>query len=861
MQCYSEQIPPSVVTHALRVSLISPSSNELVIARNSLLQIFSSKTVTTVSSSNKPTIGHDSTASNAIINDSLDQSFLGVDIALERSEQLSNTKLVLITECTLAGTVTSVSSIKTLTSKTGGECLLISFKDAKLSLLEWDPHRHCLFTVSIHLYEKEDLNAIPWALDQSKSVSYITADPSSRCVALKFGVRHIAILPFRQAGDEDLVLDDYDADEDAYMHRTRSTSPATINGGSTKGTPYGASFVLPLTALDPALTSPIHLSFLYEYREPTFGVLFSSRAVSTSLLYERRDLVRYSVFTLDLEQRASTTILSVSGLPYDLHTVIPLPLPVGGALLVGNNELIHVDQAGRTNGVAVNMFAKVSTSFGLADQADLDMRLEGCVIEKLGLETGEMLIILESGELANLNFKMDGRSVSGLAVQKIARAKGGSVLQAGASCAVNMGNGRMFIGSEETDAVVLGWSSKSEKPSTISNSNRANYSESSDTEDDIYDDDDDLYGGGESDVKRKTQKVIDTKGISVDDLEFRIHDTLICLGPIRDLTLGKSTSSLENSQSKKNKSARSDLEILVAVGTGRAGGVAALKKRIEPTVIGEFDFAEARGVWSVKARRPVPKTLVPQSSSGNEQKDGAYSADDEFDRFLIVSKYSSGAEGSEESAVYSLTSNGFEEVKGTEFDGSAGGTIEVGTSKAGTRVVQVLREELRIYDGGEFTVLFLFAPYPFYITTSGLPLFKGIKRHLTCIEHYIIPDAVTQPNSFKLCNVRIPSKYEILFCRRVVIFYLLKKVAEGSLKCATTSVRCLVSSVIPYMPTYLIRSMQKFSLPASTHLCRLFSTASPDLDGKQQTGSVPRENGTLTSLCIRSQCHSNDPYG
>ena len=113
---------------------------------------------------------------------------------------------------------------------------------------------------------------------------------------------------------------------------------------------------------------PVHLAFLHQYREPTFGIITSTMSASNSL--GRRDHFTYMVFTLDLQQKASTTLLSIGGLPQDLFRVVPLPAPVGGALLVGTNELIHIDQSGKSNGVAVNPMTKQSTSFTLVDQSE-----------------------------------------------------------------------------------------------------------------------------------------------------------------------------------------------------------------------------------------------------------------------------------------------------------------------------------------------------------------------------------------------------------------------------------------------------------------------------------------------------------
>ena len=45
MQCYSELTPPTAVTHSLFVNLVSSHSNNLVVAKSSLLQVFTSKTV------------------------------------------------------------------------------------------------------------------------------------------------------------------------------------------------------------------------------------------------------------------------------------------------------------------------------------------------------------------------------------------------------------------------------------------------------------------------------------------------------------------------------------------------------------------------------------------------------------------------------------------------------------------------------------------------------------------------------------------------------------------------------------------------------------------------------------------------
>ena len=317
MQCYTEIAPPTAVSHAVHLPFLAHKANNLVVAKNALLQVFEIKsTVTEVAP-------RDGASENATAN--LDTE--AADVPLQRTEHTA--KLVLVAEFPLAGTVVSLARIKALGTKSRGEALLVACRDAKLSLVEWDPETFGLNTISLHYYEKPDLMGAPWSADLKDTLNFLTADPSSRCAVLKFGAHNLAILPFRQRG---LAEDDYESDIEG-QGEDRAASADVANGKDGDQKPYMSSFVLPLTHLDPTLSHPVHLAFLHGYREPTFGVVASSKHTASSLLVMRKDILTYTVFTLDLEQKASTTLLSVQGLPYDIFRVVPLPSPNGGALL------------------------------------------------------------------------------------------------------------------------------------------------------------------------------------------------------------------------------------------------------------------------------------------------------------------------------------------------------------------------------------------------------------------------------------------------------------------------------------------------------------------------------------------------
>lgn len=660
MQCYSELTKPTAVTCSICLPFLSPSANNLIVAKTSLLQIFSLKSV--ISAADDFT--------------STQQTQAGQQgLASSRPDRSQTTKFFLIAEFELAGAITSLARIKILRSKSGGEALLVGLRDAKLSLIEWDPACYSISTISIHYYEREDILSSPWDTDLSRCPTILSVDPSSRCAVFKFGKRHIAIIPFHQPGD-DIVMDDYDPDLDGEkLERKTSFTKANENGEHSSKTPYAASFVLSLLALDSTLKNPIDLAFLYEYREPTFGILSSETATSSSLLQDRRDVVSYAVYNLDLDQRASTTLLSVTNLPYDLHTILPLSRAIGGALLIGANELIHVDQSGKTNGVAVNEATKYCTSFALSDQSDLDLRLEHCLIKQLGFDSPEILIIEPDGGLLILSFKLDGRSVSSLSLRRV----DASPLTGRGSCASSIGRGRLFIGSEETDSVILGWSRPSDKLKRQRSRIETKVEEEELTDIDNLDfdeDEDDLYA---DDKPNETTKAAGSPSTTVSDLAytFRVHDHLSNMGPAVDLAFGQCQSNLADEGSAQD-------ELILPAGQGRSGCLLAVQTAVAPRTNLCIPVPGVKSIWTVSPRKTA------QAGS---------TAADSPDQYVIAVIDDESMEA--KTKIYSIDDDNLREIENTDFDSEAGAAVECGTLNNGTRFVQVLPKEVRTYDAGK----------------------------------------------------------------------------------------------------------------------------------------------------------------
>jgi cleavage and polyadenylation specificity factor subunit 1 len=669
MQCYSELVAPTAVSHAIALPLLHPKANNLVVAKTSLVQIFQLKSIST-EVSNDRTGGAD-----GVEPDLADEA---MDLELHRMED--TTKLSLICEYHLSGTVTALKRVKTLTTKSGGEALLIAFRDAKLSLVEWDPETFKLSTISVHYYEGEGLHSSPWSPELGAARTVLTVDPDSRCAALKFGQRQLAILPFRQANDD--FAEDYDPEFDEPIEKMKVESQKKGDeNGAVAETPYKASFALSLTALDPTLTHPVHLAFLHGFRDPTFGILYSFKSASTALLYERRDVLSYTVFNLDIEQRASTSILSVTNLPNDLHEVVALPPPVGGALLIGNNELVHIDQDGKVNALAVNEFARVVSKFAMVDASELDLRLEHCTVQQIG-DNGDMLLALNSGDLAVISFTLEGRSVSGIKVHKVTPDRGGTILPTGASCISVLSRSRLFLGSQDSDSVIVGWSS-TQKSSNLTR--RRSHAEMSDEEEDLEldgagvddDDEDDIYGADDS-AKEQRQDVRQD-AIDAADYVFRIHDKLPNFAPIGPMTLGVPSAPDTAGSSKLSSNPVAELEMVYPCGRAAAGGLAILQREIDPVVVSNPTISKTKAIWGV---RPV--------------YDLTASAD--FHEYVVAVHASDDDDDEDRSVLYKITSDGLESCDKEEFEPDAGATIDMGTLSGAKRILQVLKDNVRVYD-------------------------------------------------------------------------------------------------------------------------------------------------------------------
>ncbi|KTW30705.1 hypothetical protein T552_00417 [Pneumocystis carinii B80] len=629
------------IEHVLAVQFVS-NEEDLVIARSNRLQIYG----LLKEKKEGRQFYYKSEISPSLHVRENQEDFLSTDVKLELSRLETVWSLFLIYETELYGEITSMTKVRTKDyDRTKRECILVAFRDAKVSLLEWDASSFGISTVSIHFYEKEEYRS-------SLSTEYNTQlimDPSYRCATLRFYGDMFAIIPFRQ---KDILSLDDDVMNIGQDLETSSQPP------------YYSSSVISSRQMHEGISHIIDCGYLYDYREPTLAILYSAFQTSTGLLPYRQDTVSFAAVTLDLQQKASTAIYTVDKLPYDLFSILPLPNPIGGSLLIGNNELVHIDQAACVRAVSVNSFAKKCTHLDFVEDYDLDLTLNGAVATYLSSspeQPGIVLLVIENGQFVQVGFKLDGRAISSLIVKVLDQGPKNDFFSSEASCITLLNKELLFIGSKFSNGVLLGWKRQSEIVEQMLSEPRVIFDEDREILNDLY--------GDSLDIIDNSQ-ILSEKEV-FGDIQFCLFDSLCSFGPIVDAAIGNSFLAYGDQHAV--------FDLVAATGKNKSGSINIFKKSIQPDVIGSFSFTDCCGLWTISLRSSGIEDFMDDSSSLRNN----------FDNYFFISKL-------EESLIFTVGES-FDEVQNTEFD-TRGNIIEIGAVLDHTRIVQVSCDSVRIYN-------------------------------------------------------------------------------------------------------------------------------------------------------------------
>ncbi|KAJ3189114.1 mRNA cleavage and polyadenylation factor subunit [Gaertneriomyces sp. JEL0708] len=527
---YKELLPPSGIDHVATASFTGPEVTNLIVAQSNLLRIYE-------------------------VNEKI-QGNSGE--SLDRIARLR-----LVHEEYLNGIITSIGTVRTATGvgAQGLDSLLLAFKDAKVCLLEWSVADHTLTTVSLHYFERDEFRKESLTPPRPP---ILRVDPQSRCAVVLFYEDRLAIIPLK----------------------------SELSASNEEPEPFWPSFVVSLSSLEgmKRLGSVTDLVFLEGYLEPTLAIMWQADQTWTGRLTHLKDTQKLSVISLSLSATVpSTPLFQTPSLPYNAHTLLAMPMPVGGTLVLCNDGVIYV-QRGETTSCGVNpwwgipKFTNTDEEFVNEDgtitvnpkatevnpvyhtpqgydHKHLGLSLAGCSAVSVNpdsvltvLADGEMIsIFLDGGEDAGRGWNRRRAGVRGIRVAP------GRLKAHRSSCATRISinhtdqQSYVFLGSRVSDGLLVrvraqsgamslsnigGEESWTAEEAQNFSSMDIDVNDNAEQLDDSLGDEelDDIYGSSlqaSSAVKRKA-----SVGLSQHVWQLKVTDQLAVHSPIRDFALG-----------------------------------------------------------------------------------------------------------------------------------------------------------------------------------------------------------------------------------------------------------------------------------------------------------------------------------
>lgn len=540
MDAYHEFIEPSRVSHSVGANFIYPKSKNLIVAKATLLQIFE-VIVLKHSTPNKPQY-----------------------------------RLKLLDQYKLHGLITDLKPIRTAENP-DLDYLMVSTKYAKFSIIKWDHHRNTISTVSLHYYE----NILQNSTYEKLSHSELLLEPTyNSCSCLRFK-NLLTFLPFEVIDD-----DDDDDDEEKEEPETKTEKAVTVPSQLQF---FDTSYLMDAQSLDPSIGSIVDMQFLYNFREPTVAIIALKAHAWAGNLPKVKDNIQFMVLTLDLVSKSTVTVLKVGNLPYDIDRVIALPNPLNGCLLLGCNEIIHIDNGGIVRRIAVNSFTSSITAStkNYLDQTDLNLKLEDSAVVPIPNDN-RVLLITNTAEFYHIVFEVDGKSIKGLIIEPVDKNDYKGLNLSQITEVATLDHNLLFFGSLNGNSPLVQLKYKDNVTNELAQKSKDDEKIDEIHEDDD-DDDDDLYKEEEGEGEKFNH--------SKSELEYILHDELINNGVIASFTMGYY--STEKFKCNLPNPSYHEISIIANAGSQSEGKLNVMTPSIQPIVSSSLSFSQINRMWTV----------------------------------------------------------------------------------------------------------------------------------------------------------------------------------------------------------------------------------------------------------------------
>ncbi|KAL3135407.1 hypothetical protein ABBQ32_007589 [Trebouxia sp. C0010 RCD-2024] len=255
---------------------------------------------------------------------------------------LTGSRLEQLASVPLAGLVESIAVLRGRSSSQK-DALLLTFRDAKLSVLDWDDNAHTIHTSSLHYFEGDP------TLKMGRTVFPLgpkaVTDPQGRCAALLMFHTQLALLPAMETEglELDLMMDDpYGEGVEGARGAPAELVSATV----------GNSYVVNLAKM--GIKQVKDIVFLHKYNEPVLLVLHEVAPTWPARYRDSKDTMALAALSINVVHKRHPKIWDAAALPSDTFKLIPVP--TGGALALSQNMIMYFTQGG-SSALVVNRYA------------------------------------------------------------------------------------------------------------------------------------------------------------------------------------------------------------------------------------------------------------------------------------------------------------------------------------------------------------------------------------------------------------------------------------------------------------------------------------------------------------------------
>lgn len=534
------------------------------------------------------------------------------------------------------------------------DSIILTFQEAKISVLEFDDSIHGLRTSSMHCFEGPNWVHLKRGREFFSRGPLVKVDPQGRCAGVLIYGLQMTILKASEA-ISGLVGED-----------------SAFGAGGAVSAHIDSSYIINLRDLD--MKHVKDFIFINGYIEPVMVILHELEPTWAGRVSWKHHTCMISALSISTTLKQQPLIWSATNLPHDAYQLLAVPSPIGGVLVLCANS-IHYHSQSSSCVLALNNYA--TSNDGSQDIPRSSFNVELDAAHGTWLTNDVAMLSTKTGELLSLTLFYDGRVVQRLELSKSRAA----VLT---SAITTIGSSFFFLGSRLGDSLLVQFTCGAgpfpvgvkEEVGDIEGgapvAKRLRRSSSDALQDMVNGEELSLFGSGPNNA-HSAQK----------SFSFTVRDSLINVGPVKDFSNGLRINADPNASGVAKQS---NFELVCCSGHGKNGALCVLQKSIRPEMITQESLPGCKGVWTVYHKN-TRNQIVDCSKMADD--------DDEYHAYLIISL--------ESRTMILQTASNLEEVTENVDYYTQGSTIAAGNLFGRRRVIQVYASGARILDGSFMT--------------------------------------------------------------------------------------------------------------------------------------------------------------